>query len=56
MLRVGRTPRELSQSLGVSELTLRNRRRQDQADRHERTDVPTGSELEKLRALRRENV
>ena len=63
MLRAGRTPRELAQSLGVSEQTLRNWRRQDQidrrqaeADRHERTDVPTTAELEELRALRRENA
>ena len=56
MLRAGRTPRELSKSLGVSEQTLRNWRRQDQADRHERTDVPTSAELEELRALRRENA
>jgi transposase-like protein len=56
MLRAGRTPRELAQSLGVSEQTLRNWRRQDQADRRERTDVPTSAELEELRALRRENA
>jgi transposase len=56
MLRAGRTPRELAQSLGVSEQTLRNWRRQDQADRHERTDVPTSPELEELRQLRKENA
>ncbi len=56
MLRAGRTPRELAQSLGVSEQTLRNWRRQDQADRRERTDVPTTAELEELRQLRRENA
>ena len=56
MLRAGRTPRELSQSLGVSEQTLRNWRRQDQADRHERDDVITSDEREELRRLRRENV
>jgi transposase len=56
MLRSGRTPRELAQSLGVSEQTLRNWRRQDQADQRERTDVPTSSELEELRQLRRENA
>ena len=38
MLRAGRTPRELAESLGVSEQTLRNWRRQDQLDRHERDD------------------
>jgi transposase len=56
MLRAGRTPRELARSLGVSEQTLRNWRRQDQADRRERTDVPTSAELEELRQLRRENA
>ena len=56
MLRAGRTPKELAKSLGVSEQTLRNWRRQAEADCHERTDVPTSSELEELRALRRENA
>jgi transposase len=56
MLCAGRTPRELSQSLGVSEQTLRNWRRQDQADRHERDDVITSDEREELRRLRRENA
>ena len=56
MLRAGRAPRELAQSLGVSEQTLRNWRRQDQADRLERTDVPTSAELDELRQLRRENA
>ena len=56
MLRSGRTPRELAASLGVSEQTLRNWRRQDQADRRERTDVPSSAELEELRVLRRENA
>jgi transposase len=53
MLRAGRTPRDLAKSLGVSEQTLRNWRRQEEADRRERTDVPTSAELEELRALRR---
>src|SRR4051795_9853946 len=56
MLRAGRTPRELAASLGVSEQTLRNWRRQAEADRRERTDVATSAELEELRALRRENA
>jgi transposase len=56
MLRAGRTPRELAQSLGVSEQTLRNWRRQDQADRHERDDVVSSDEREELRRLRRENA
>jgi DNA-binding NarL/FixJ family response regulator len=45
MLRAGRTPRELAESLGVSEQTLRNWRRQDQRDRHERDDGLTTDEL-----------
>jgi transposase len=56
MLRAGRTPRELSESLGVSEQTLRNWRRQDQVDRRERDDGLTGDEREELRRLRRENA
>jgi transposase len=56
MLRAGRTPKELAASLGVSEQTLRNWRRQDEADRRERTDVPTSAELGELRALRKENA
>lgn len=56
MLRAGRTPKELAASLGVSEQTLRNWRRQDEADRRERTDLPRTAELEELRALRKENA
>ena len=56
MLRAGRTPRELAESLGVSEQTLRNWRRQDQRDRHERDDGLTTDEREQLRRLRRENA
>jgi transposase len=56
MLRAGRTPRELAQSLGVSEQTLRNWRRQDQVDRQERDDGLTSDEREELRRLRRENA
>jgi len=55
MLGAGRTPRELSESLGVSEQTLRNWRRQDQVDRHERDDGLTTDERDELRRLRREN-
>jgi transposase len=55
LLRAGRTPRELSQSLGVSEQTLRNWRRQDQIDRHERDDGITTDERDELTRLRREN-
>jgi transposase len=56
MLRAGRTPRELVEALGVSEQTLRNWRRQDQVDRHERDDGLTTDEREELRRLRRENA
>jgi transposase len=55
-LRAGRTPRELSESLGVSQQTLRNWRRQDQLDRHERDDGLVSHEREELRRLCRENV
>jgi transposase len=56
MLRAGRTLRELAESLGVSEQTLRNWRRQDQRDRHERDDGLTSDERDELRRLRRENA
>jgi transposase len=56
LLRAGRTPRELSESLGVSEQTLRNWRRQDEIDRHERDDGITSDEREELARLRRENL
>jgi transposase len=55
LLRAGRTPRELSESLGVSEQTLRNWRRQDQIDRRERDDGLTTDERAELARLRREN-
>jgi transposase len=56
LLRAGRTPRELAESLGVSQQTLRNWRRQDELDRHERDDGLTGDERDELRRLRRENA
>ena len=55
LLRAGRSPRELSESLGVSQQTLRNWRRQDRLDRHERDDGLTSDERDELRRLRREN-
>ncbi|UGS36069.1 Insertion element IS6110 uncharacterized 12.0 kDa protein [Capillimicrobium parvum] len=55
LLRAGRTPRELSESLGVSEQTLRNWRRQEQIDRRERDDGLTTDERAELVKLRREN-
>jgi transposase len=56
LLRAGRSPRELAESLGVSQQTLRNWRRQDQIDRHERDDGVTTDEREELARLRRENL
>jgi transposase len=56
LLRAGRSPRELAESLGVSAQTLRNWRRQDQLDRHERDDGITSDEREELARLRRENL
>lgn len=56
LLRAGRTPGELAKSLGVSEQTLRNWRRQDQIDRHERDDGITTDERAELARLRRENA
>ena len=56
LLRAGRSPRELAESLGVSEQTLRNWRRQDQLDRHERDDGLTSDERAELVRLRGENA
>jgi transposase len=56
LLRAGRTPAELSESLGVSQQTLRNWRRQDQVDRRERDDGVTTDERVELARLRRENL
>jgi transposase len=55
LLRAGRSPRELAESLGVSQQTLRNWRRQDQIDRRERDDGLTTDERAELARLRREN-
>lgn len=56
LLARGRTPSELTESLGVSQQTLRNWRRQDQLDRHERDDGVTSDERDELARLRRENL
>jgi transposase len=56
LLRAGRSPRDLSESLGVSQQTLRNWRRQDQLDRHDRDDGLTSDERAELARLRRENT
>jgi transposase len=55
LLRAGRSPSELAESLGVSQQTLRNWRRQDQIDRRERDDGVTTDERAELARLRREN-
>ena len=55
LLRAGRSPRELAESLGVSQQTLRNWRRQDQIDRRVRDDGLTTDERAELARLRREN-
>jgi transposase len=56
MLRAGRTPRELAESLGVSEQTLRNWRRQDGVTVTSADDGVTSDERDELRRLRCENV
>jgi transposase len=56
LLRAGRAPAELSESLGVSQQTLRNWRRQDQVDRRERDDGVRTDERVELARLRRENL
>ncbi len=55
-MRLGRLPGELAESLGCSPQTLRNWRKQDQVDRHERDDGLTSSERDELARLRRENT
>jgi transposase len=55
LLRAGRSPRDLSEALGVSAQTLRNWRRQDQIDRRERDDGLSTDERAELARLRREN-
>ena len=56
MLRAGRMPCEPAEALGACQQTLRNWRRQDQLDRHERDDGLTSDERDELRRLRRENA
>ncbi|MFC6094985.1 transposase [Saccharothrix lopnurensis] len=48
--------RRLAEQLGVHHEALRNWIRQDEADRGERGDRPTGTESEELRRLRKENA
>jgi transposase len=55
-LPAGRTPRELAESLGVSQQTLRSWRRQGARERQERDDGVASDERDELRRLRRENA
>ena len=56
MVRSGRSVRDVSESLGVNQQSIRNWVKQDQLDRHERDDGLTSAEREELRQLRRENA
>lgn len=53
LVRGGRSVADVAQSLGVSQQTLRNWRRQGERDRGEREDGITSAEREELRELRR---
>ncbi len=55
LIRSGTPLKQVAEDLGVSEQTLRNWRRQDQLDRHERDDGVTTDERAELARLRREN-
>jgi transposase len=48
--------RRLAEQLGVHHEALRTWIRQAQADRGQRTDLPTTAEVEELRRLRKENA
>jgi transposase len=56
LIRDGRSFPDVAASLGVSQQTLRNWARQDEADRGEREDALSSAEREELRRLRRENA
>jgi transposase len=56
LVRSGRSIRDVAESLGVSQQSLRNWVKQDQLDRRERDDGLTSDEREELRRLRRENA
>jgi transposase len=53
MVRSGRAVRDVAESLGVNQQSIRNWVKQDQLDRHERDDGLTSAEREELRELRR---
>ena len=53
LVRAGRTIRDVPESLGVSQQSLRNWVKQDQLDRSERDDGLTSDEREELRELRK---
>ena len=53
LLRSGRSIPDVAVALGVSQQTLRNWSKQEQADRGERDDTLTSAEREELRGLRR---
>jgi transposase len=56
LVRDGRSIPDVAASLGVSQQSLRNWARQDEADRGEREDALSTAEREELRRLRRENA
>ena len=53
LLRSGRLIPDVAESLGVSQQTLRNWSKQQQADRGERHDMLTSAEREEFRELRK---
>ena len=53
LLRSGRSIPDVAGALGVSQQTLRNWSKQEQADRGERQDTLTSAEREELRELRK---
>jgi transposase len=56
LVRSGRSIRDVAESLGVSQQTLRNWAKQVAVDRRERDDGLTSAERDELRRLRPENT